>query len=59
MRNLKICHFTTQTYCGWPLKRTVIIKLVFFFTTKAYVVGTQKDRLSETVLLSTYNAWKI
>ena len=30
-------------------------KLFFFFSTKTYVVGTQKNRLNETVLLSTHN----
>ena len=28
---------------------------IFYFSTKAYVVGTQKNRLNETVLLSTQN----
>ena len=27
--------------------------LIFLFSTKTYVVGTQKNRLNETVLLST------
>ena len=27
----------------------------FYFSTKTYVVGTQKNRLNETVLLSTQN----
>ena len=29
--------------------------LIFLFSTKTYVVGTQKNRLNETVLLSTQN----
>ena len=29
--------------------------LIYFFSTKAYVVGTQKNRLNETVLMSTQN----
>ena len=29
--------------------------LFFYFSTKTYVVGTQKKRLNETVLLSTQN----
>ena len=28
-------------------------KMISFFSTKTYVVGTQKNRLNETVLLST------
>ena len=30
----------------------------FYFSTKTYVVGTQKNRLDETVLLSTQNICK-
>ena len=30
-------------------------KLIFLFLNKTYVVGTQKNRLNETVLLSTQN----
>ena len=30
-------------------------KLFSYFSTKTYVVGTQKNRLDETVLLSTQN----
>ena len=41
---------------GKSLKYTGIIKIYFsYFSTKPYVVGTQKDRLNETVLLSTQN----
>ena len=29
--------------------------LIFYFSTKTYVVGTQKNRLNETVLLGTQN----
>ena len=29
--------------------------LIFLFSTKTYVVGTQKNRLNETVLLNTQN----
>ena len=28
-------------------------KIIVYFSTKTYVVGTQKNRLNETVLLST------
>ena len=30
---------------------------IFFITTEADVVGTQKNRLNETVHLSTQNIW--
>ena len=36
-------------------KECVIEKLFFYFSTKTYVVGTQKNRLDETVILSTQN----
>ena len=36
--------------------RVCIEKLFFLFSSKTYVVGTQKNRLNETVLLSTQNA---
>ena len=32
-------------------------KYVSYFTIKTYVVGSQKNRLNETVLLSTHNIW--
>ena len=32
-------------------------KLFSYFSTKTYVVGTQKNRLNETVLLSTQNIY--
>ena len=35
-----------------PLAKSVYQKLIFLFSTKTYVVGTQKNRLNETVLLS-------
>ena len=35
--------------------RPVLKKFFFYFSTKTYVVGTQKNRLNETVLLSTQN----
>ena len=37
----------------------VIKKLISYLSTKTYVVGTQKYRLSETVLLSTKNMCKL
>ena len=36
-------------------KQRVIENLFFYFSTKTYVVGTQKIRLNETDLLSTPN----
>ena len=38
-----------------PLVISVCTKKIMFFSTKRYVVGTQKNRLNETVLLSTEN----
>ena len=32
-----------------------VIKNLFYFSTKTYVVGAQKNRLNETVLLNTKN----
>ena len=37
------------------LLRVGNIKIFFYFSTKTYVVGTQKNHLDETVLLSTQN----
>ena len=40
----------------WPPDKSVYWKIYFsYFSTKTYVVGTQKNRLNETVLLSTQN----
>ena len=36
-------------------KKVLTVKLFSYFSTKACVVGTQKNRLNETVLLSTQN----
>ena len=38
-----------------PLVKSAYPKLFSYFSTKTYVVGTQKNRLNETVLLSTKN----
>ena len=38
-------------------KRVCIWKLFFLLLNQTYVVGTQKKRLNETVLLSTQNIW--
>ena len=37
------------------LRSGSVKKKIFYFSTKTYVVGTQKNRLNETVLLSTKN----
>ena len=41
-----------------PLVKSAYQKYFFYFSTKTYVVGTQKNRLNETVLLSTQNICK-
>ena len=38
--------------------RVCTLKLISYFSSQAYVVGTQKNRLNETVLLSTHNTQK-
>ena len=38
-----------------PLVKSAYQKKNSYFSTKTYVVGTQKNRLNETVLLSTQN----
>ena len=41
-----------------PPDKSALLKIIFsYFSTKTYVVGTQKNRLNETVLLSTQNLW--
>ena len=39
-----------------PPDKSAIENYVLYFLAKTYVVGTQKNRLNETVLLSTQNA---
>ena len=41
--------------CFRPQDKSAYWKFFFYFSTKTYVVGTQKNRLNETVLLSTQN----
>ena len=41
------------------LVKSAYQKIFFYFSTKTYVMGTQKNRLSETVLLSTQNMLKM
>ena len=38
-----------------PDKSAYLKKYFLYFSSKTYVVGTQKNRLNETVLLSTQN----
>ena len=48
-------HSYLETYSGLKL-RVYNQNLIFsYFSTKTHVVGTQKNRLNETVLLSTQN----
>ena len=43
-----------------PPDRSVYLNFIFsYFSTKAHVVGTQKNRLDETVLLNTKNVFKL
>ena len=37
--------------------KSACLKIIFLFLNKIYVVGTQKNRLNETVPLSTPNAY--
>ena len=57
---LKLMGKKMLTLSGLKL-RVRTIKYFSYFKTKTYVVGTQKNRLNETVLLSTqnicYNLW--
>ena len=42
-----------------PLFKSAYQKKNSYFSTKTYVVGTQKNRLNETVLLSTQHMLKL
>ena len=44
------CHVAVR-----PLDNSVYWKLFLYFSSKTYVVGTQKNRHDETVILSTQN----
>ena len=41
--------------CIRPLVKSAYQKKISYFSTKTYLVGTQKNRLDETVLLSIQN----
>ena len=45
----------TCEYSLRPLNKSANQKKISYFSTKTYVVCTQKNRLNETVLLSTQN----
>ena len=47
------------TYTRRPPDTSGSLKLFSYFSTKTYVVGTQANRLNETVLLSTQNMFKL
>ena len=47
-----------QIVCAKPLDKSVLIKIqLSYFSIKIYFVGTQKNSLNETVLLSTQNKY--
>ena len=48
-------HLIGQIWCRTVVKSAYQKKQVSYCSTKTYVVGTQKNRLNETVLLSTHN----
>ena len=53
--NLYNCMKCTQ-YTATPPDQSAYLKIIFFyFSSKTYVVGTQKNRLTEMVFLSTQN----
>ena len=56
---LQVDHWLSFAYgdlfCASDVKECVIENCFSYLSTKTYVVGTQKNRLNETVLLSTQN----
>ena len=48
-------HYTSCTMYKAPRQECITENYFSYFSTKTYVVGTQKNRLDETVLLSTQN----
>ena len=59
-QNLLVCTLSPNfTWIHRPIVKSVlIIKICLFSQQKHNVVGTQKNRLKETVLLSTQNIYK-
>ena len=45
----------SQTKIGYKEGKSSATEIFSYFSTKTYVVGTQKNRLNETVHLSTQN----
>ena len=52
MPTVNFCIFWTMIRLQWVIENYISY---MYFSTKTYVVGTQKNRLNETVLLSTQN----
>ena len=55
----RVKHSTIFFVCEQGLLLRVCNKKKSYFSTKTYVVGTQKNHLNEMVLLSTQNMLKI
>ena len=59
MNLLQVDHWLSFAYgdlsCASDVKECVIENYISYLSTKTYVVGTQKNRLNEMVLLSTQN----
>ena len=52
----KVTFFTALVLSQTGLQvRVCNLKIIFLFSIKTYVVGTQKNHLNETVLMSTQN----
>ena len=51
--------YNEVSYKGTALYRAYPKIFVFYNSTKTYIVGSQKNRLNETVLLSTQNMLKL
>ena len=51
-------HFFTSSI-GLQIRVRIVKLFFFYFSSKTYVVGTQKNRLIETVLLSTQTQFKL
>ena len=57
----RLKNFAFLDLCSMQLRKFVLFHLknyFSYFSTKTYVVGTQKKRLIETVLLSTHSNFK-
>ena len=47
--------FFSESYCAGVSNKHCLLTFFIYFSPKTYVVGTQKNRLNEAVLLSTQN----